>query len=142
MADFEFLKDLTSDIAFNAYGATLEELFINSAKAISSIMCNLEEIRPEKKIKLSVQAKNTKDLLYNWLQNIVAEVDIQGMFFNRFEIINLNEKELNAYIYGEEIIQSKQETVVKAVTNYLFELKEIKDDAGNKIFKATVCVDI
>jgi SHS2 domain-containing protein len=142
MKEFEYLKDLTSDIAFNAYGRTLEEVFVNSAKAISSIMCNIENIKPLNKIKISLNSRNTKNLLYDWLQNIIAEVDIQGMFFCKFEIINISEKKINAYLYGENIDQSNQETVIKAVTNYLFDLKEIYDENNNKIFQSTICVDI
>ncbi len=142
MKDYEYLKDLTSDVAFKAYGKDLNEVFINAAKAISSIMCDIKKVGSDKQIMIEVTAKNQKDLLYNWLQNIVAEVDIEGMFFSEFKILELTDTSLKAEVLGEDIDQSKQETVVKAVTNYLFNLEKIVDKENNEIFVATACVDI
>lgn len=143
MIEYEYLKDLTSDVAFKAYGKTIEEVFINAAKAISSIMCDIKKIHPKNKIVIEVIGKDKKELLYNWMQNIIAEVDIEGMFFSEFKILKLTKTKLKAEIFGEEIDQSKQETVIKAVTNYLFNLEEIIDKkSNNKLFIATACVDI
>jgi len=143
MKDYEYLKDLTSDVAFSAYGKTLDEVFINAAKAISNIMCDISKIESKNIIKIEVEGKDEKDLLYNWLQNIVAEVDIEGMFFSEFKFIEFSRTHLKAEVYGEEIVdQSKQETVIKAVTNYLFDLKETKDKNNETLFIATACVDI
>lgn len=142
MKEYEYLDDLTSDVAFNAYGKTLKDVFVNSAKAISNIMFNSEKISSKNKIIIEVEGKDEKDLLYNWLQNIVAEVDIQGMFFSKFDILEITSTKLKAEVYGDDIDQSIQETVVKAITNYLFDLKKIEDDNGESIYQATACVDI
>ena len=38
MKEFELLDIATADMAFAAYGRTLDELFSNAAKAVTSIM--------------------------------------------------------------------------------------------------------
>ena len=58
------------------------------------------------------------------------------MFFSRFKVLKIDEKQLEAEIYGEEIKPEKGETVVKAVSYYNFELKK------NKKWKVRVVLDI
>jgi len=134
---YEYLKDLTSDVAFKAYGKSLEELFENSAEALLSIICDIEKIDSKNKITIIAEGDDRKDLLFNWLQQLIAHVEIEQMFFSKFKIIEITGTKLTAECYGEPLDMSKAGTVVKSLTNYLFDLKE-KD--GN--FTATVSVDI
>ncbi len=134
---YHYLDDLTSDVMFESFGITLKELFENSALAMSEVICDMKKVKPEKKITVEVDGDGAKDLLFNWLQEIIAEIDIESMFFSEFDIISIDEKHLKADLYGEDISREKGNTVVKAVTNYKFTLK--KDDAG---YRATAALDI
>ena len=78
-----------------------------------------------------------EDLLFNWLQRIIAETDISEMFFSKFSIKSLEDNSLVAEISGEPVSPEKGETVVKAVTYHKFQLEE-KDGK----YKATVSLDI
>jgi SHS2 domain-containing protein len=134
---YKFVKDLTSDVLFESYGKNLEELFKNSALALFDIICNIEKVKPKKKITVSLTAPDEKKLLYNWLQELIAQVDIESLFFSKFKIIEISDKHLIAEVYGEPITKSKGRTVVKAVTNYKFSLEKSK-----KGYTAIVSVDI
>ena len=122
---YKFIDDLTSDVMFEANGKDLKELFENSALALFSVICKLDKVKEKKSIKVKVDGENLDDLLFNWLQELIALVDIEEMFFSKFEIIEINENKLKAEVSGEGITKEKGETVVKALTKYNF--NSIKD---------------
>ena len=135
--EYKFIKDLTSDVLFEAYGKTASELFENAAKALLSVICQVDKVKPVKEVKIDVKGKNIKELMFNWLQELISLVDIKGMFFSRFVVEKINDKSLKAKIYGEPIVPEKGETVVKAVTYYKFNVEKTKEG-----YKATVSLDI
>jgi len=134
---YKFIEDLTSDVMFEARGKTLNELFENAALAMFDVLCKIEMVGDGKKIKVEVEAGNLDDLMFNWLQHLIALVDIEEMFFSKFEIVEISNNKLVGYVYGEEISPEKGNTVVKSVTNYGFKLWKDK----NKYF-VTVSLDI
>ena len=134
---YKIIDKITSDVMFEAYGKDKKELFSNAAEALFGVICEIKKVKPEKKIKIKVKGKDLKDLLYNWLQELIAEVDIKEMFFSKFDIKKISDKELEADVYGEPISKEKSGTVVKAVTYYEFNLEKTK-----KGYKAVVSVDI
>ncbi len=134
---YKIIDRITSDVMFEAFGKNKKELFSNAAEAIFSVICEIKKVKPEKKLRIKVKGKNLKDLLYNWLQKLIAEVDIEEMFFSKFEIKKISDKELEAEVYGEPLSKEKSGTVVKAVTYYNFKLEKI-----DKGYKASISVDI
>jgi SHS2 domain-containing protein len=134
---YKIIDDLTSDIMFEAYGKTLEKVFENAALALSSIICKIEKVKQKKEITIEVKAENTKELMFSFLQEIIAQVDIEEMFFSKFKITNITKTKVNAILYGEEITPEKGEVVVKALTNHKFEFKKTKEG-----YKVNVVLDI
>ena len=122
---------------FESYGKDKKELFSNSAEALFSIICKIKKVEPKVKKEISVKGKDIKDLLFNFLQELIARVDIDGLFFSKFEIKEFSDKKLKALCYGEPISPEKGEIIVKAVTLYKFNVE--KTDKG---YKATVSLDI
>ena len=121
---FKFIEDLTSDVMFEAYGNDLKELFENSATALFNVICKIDKVKTIKSLNVEIEGDNLKELLINWLQELIALVDIKEMFFSKFEILEVSEKRLKAKIYGEKISPEKGETVVKAVTYHNFKLEK------------------
>ena len=137
MEKYKFIEDLTSDVLFEAYGKNLKELFENSAIALSSIICEIKEVGKEKSFSVELKGDSTEELMINWLQEIIALVDIKEMFFSKFEITEIKENCLKAKFYGEPISPEKAGIVVKGVTYYKLKLEKIKD-----IYKSTISLDI
>ncbi|MDD5177884.1 MAG: archease [Candidatus Nanoarchaeia archaeon] len=135
--NYKIVDDLTSDVMFESEGETLEELFENSAKALFSIMCKINKVKARNSMKVEIKAENLEELMFKWLQKLIATVDIEEMFFSKFKIEEISEKKLKAKIYGQGIKPELGETVVKAVTNYKFKVWKEK----NKYF-ARVALDI
>jgi SHS2 domain-containing protein len=109
-------------------GSDLKELFANAAEAMFTIICKLDKVAPKTEKKIEVTADSAEDLMINWLQALIAAVDIDEMFFSKFKITDIDENHLTAFAYGEPITPEKGETLVKAVTYHQFKFE--KTDKG------------
>ena len=127
MKKYEFMDVLTSDVLFEAYGKDLKDVFANAAEAMFTMICKIDKVEPAKEKKIEVTAECVEDLMINWLQTLIAEVDIEGMFFSKFKITDISETHMTAFIYGEPITPEKGETVVKAVTYHQYEFNKTDD---------------
>jgi len=134
---YKFVKGPTSDVKFEAYGHSASELFENAALALSSVMCSIRNVKPKDSIEVSVEGRDMQDLLFNWLGEVIALVDIHSMFFSAFKV-KINGNKLKATCYGEEAKPKNSLTVVKSVTYHDFRL-EGDDKRG---WKAAVVLDI
>jgi SHS2 domain-containing protein len=134
---FRFVKDLTSDVVFEAYGKDKKELFENAGLALMSIICQIEKVKPLLSKDVEIAGDDDKDLLFNWLQKLIEMVDIENLFFSKFQVKKIDRKYLTAKCYGEDSDPSKGGTLVKAVTYYKFNIEKSKGG-----FKATVSLDI
>jgi len=137
MKKYKFIDDLTSDVMFEAYGKNLKELFKNSALALFSVICDIKKVGEEKTVDIEVNGDSLEELMVNWLQDLIALVDTDELFFSMFEIVEINENNLKAKAYGEPISPKKAGVVVKGITYYKLKLEKIKDK-----FKATISLDI
>ena len=121
---YKFIDTITSDVMFEAYGSTLKDVFANSAEALFLVMCDIEKVQPKEKRKIDIKADSVDDLMVNWLQALIAAVDIECMFFSKFEIVEIDEKHLVAFAWGEEVSAKKGKTVVKAMTYHQYAFKK------------------
>jgi len=146
---YKFIDDLTSDVMFEAYGKTLQQLFANAAEAMFSVICQLDKVEPKQAKPVTLEADSIESLIVAWLQELIGMVDTEEMFFSKFEVDSVEEIkdhapgksiwQAKAKVYGEPIKPEKGETVVKAVTNYGFKFGKEK---GGKGYKVRVSLDI
>lgn len=137
MEKYKFLKDLTSDVLFEAYGKDLKELYANAAEAMFSIICQLDKVEPKQIEEFVMKGEDLEGTMWNWLSGLIAIVDTEQMFFSKFEIEEADDNHVKAKLYGESISPEKGETVVKSLTNYKYKVE--KTDDG---YKAVVSLDI
>jgi len=142
MVKFEFLEDIAwADLAFRARGASLEKLFLNSALALTSAMVDPETVKTEKEVEIKLERENPAELLYDFLSEIVAIKDADGILFSKFKVKVVQNKKyhLSASAWGEEINPETQELRddVKAVTRHKFGIEKEKEE-----YSATVVLDI
>jgi len=138
--DYEFL-DLTSDVMFRAYGNDEAGLFVNAAKAMFSVICEIEAVSPLKKVSVSVEGEDLEDLLYGWLSALLTESEVREMFFSEFHIDGIGKSDsilsLSGWAKGEAATVEKGGTLVKGVTYYEFGIEKKGDG-----LTATVTLDI
>lgn len=124
---FEFLEH-TADAYIAAYGQDLAEAFENAASAMFDVMTDLEQIKPEFTDIIEVEGADEFSLLYNWLEALLVNFDIDGKLYSHFNIVDLNkdtgEFHLRAEVAGETFNPRKhpQKVGVKAVTYHLMEI--------------------
>lgn len=139
---YKFIEGLTTaDVAFEARGKTLDELFESAALAVFDIMANPKKVKKKITKKFSLKENNLENLMFKFLDEIIFLKDSDALVFNSCNVqINKNkELKLAAALFGDRINYKKQELRVdpKAVTMHKFEVKKTKTS-----YIARVIVDI
>ena len=141
---YEFLEDVaTADIAFSAWGKTLEETFRSAADATLNVMVEeLGAILPKEKRELRLENDQLDMLLFDLLQELIYYKDSEKLML-RTSQIHIQEKSkpyiLEATALGEKLDPDRHHprVDVKAVTLHRFRLTHT--DRG---WEAFVILDI
>ncbi len=136
---FKFNEDIAiADVAVEVWADTIEDLFCDSALALSEVMVDTKTVEPKIEETIDLSSNSLDMLLYDFLSEIVYFKDAKSLLFSKFEvkIDNLN---LNAKLRGEQIDREKHSLRidVKAVTLYRFNLHN-----ENGIWRAEFVLDI
>ncbi|MBW2985904.1 archease [Candidatus Woesearchaeota archaeon] len=119
MKKFDILEH-TADGKFRAYGKDLEEQFGNAVLAMFSFMFDLEHVKAKIKKKVHLKGKDEKALLYNWLEEFLALLDIDAFIPKKIEEIKIQKTadgfEINAIVLGDSIGEQEHIGSVKAMT--------------------------
>ncbi|MEJ5299577.1 MAG: archease [Thermodesulforhabdaceae bacterium] len=144
---YAYLEDrATADVAFKAWGKTLEELFASCADALLAIMVSKpENICPADEKTINLQAETLDFLLHQFLQEIIYLKDAQQLFLKVKSISIKPIKDdkglwnLQAILIGEPIEIHKDDLLadVKGITFHDFSLEK----KGNH-WEATITVDV
>jgi SHS2 domain-containing protein len=141
---FHYLEEIgTADIAFEATGRDLTELFTAAAEATMNVMIdNLEAIEPRETRQIELSNDNAEMLLFDFLQELIYFKDAKRLLLRARET-QIDQKGeayfLKAKVAGEQLNDARhqQRADVKAVTLHGFSVK--KQDGG---WKAKVLLDI
>ena len=83
--EYELLEH-EADIGIRGYGNTIEEAFENGAKAMFSVMIDLETVESEKNVEIKCEAPDIEALFVEWLNELLTKKDIEEMSFSRFKV--------------------------------------------------------
>ncbi|MEY2542460.1 MAG: protein archease, partial [Verrucomicrobiota bacterium] len=133
----------TADIAFEATGRDLPELFTAAADATMNVMIdNLEAIEPRETRRIALKNDAIDMLLFDFLQELIYFKDADRLLL-RIREVRIDEKDeeyfLKAKVAGERLDDARhhQRADVKAVTLHQFQVEQT--DSG---WKTTVILDI
>ena len=132
---FEFLEH-TADIKFRVFGKTLEEVFENSALAVSSIYSKEKKISSKNKKKISVEGRDRESLLYNFIEELIFLVDSENFVVSKAKILIKNTS-LTAEIYGDDVKNYTNLDQIKSSTYHEMYVKKTK-----KGWEAQAVVDV
>lgn len=127
MKKYEISEENPSEIVFEVHGADAKELFVNAAHALFSVMCVIDDVEPSVESVVEVDADSLSDLLLNWLQALIAETDMEDMYFSKFELVDFGDNRLRAICSGEPVSLEKSGTQVKAASYRNFKFEKNKD---------------
>jgi SHS2 domain-containing protein len=141
---YHYLEEIgTADIAFEAIGRDLPELFTAAADATMNVMIdNLETIEPRETRQIELSNDNVEMLLFDLLQELIYFKDAKRLLL-RVSDPQIDHKDedyfLKATVAGEQLdaTRHQQRADVKAVTLHGFSVE--KHDGG---WKAKVLLDI
>ena len=141
---YEYLEDFgTADIAFQATGRDLPELFMAAADATMNVMIdNLDGIEPRETLQIELSNDNIDLLLFDLLQELIFLKDAERLLL-RVREVQIIEKDENYFVKataeGEPLDAERhhQRADVKAVTLHDFSVE--RTESG---WKARVLLDI
>jgi SHS2 domain-containing protein len=131
----------TADMAFEAFGGSLGELFENCGRALTAVMTDPAEVEPKEKEEFSVGGHDLQSLLFDYLSELIYLKDTKGLIFSEFKVrINEDDFSLSCVARGEVLDRRKHElkTEVKAVTYHQMVVEELAD---KKTWRAQVVLD-
>ena len=135
--DFEII-DHTADVCIVAYGANISQAFANAARAMFSLITELDDVEEVLHRDIKLTAPDEESLLVEWLNELIYQFDAENIIFKRFDISQLTHNQLKARSYGEKVDKSRHKLKigVKAATYHM-----LKVDKGDKC-KVQVLFDI
>ena len=142
MKQFEII-DISGDVGIRAFGKSIEEVFKNSAIGMYSLITDLEGVKAEKSISISVESNSLEGLLVSWLNELIFHFDTYNFIGKRIDIQfltpNSQSPSLKAIILGEEFDTERHERklLIKAATYHRLKIEKVRD-----IWEADIIFDI
>ena len=78
MKQFEII-DISGDVGIRAFGKSIEEVFKNSAIGMYSLITDLEGVKGDKNISISVESNSLEGLLVSWLNELIFHLMHMGL---------------------------------------------------------------
>jgi SHS2 domain-containing protein len=126
----------TADRALRIYGSNLEELLLNAAQGMNSLMVTTPISGSEHQEKfVAFEAMDTESLLVDWLSELAYWAEIEMLIFSEFKIESVSSTHIRARIYGTRVKHLKKH--IKAVTYHKLDI--VRTDKG---MTATVVFDV
>ena len=137
---YQFLEDVTlADVAFEATGKDLSELFQSAGQAVIESLANPETVKPKIIKVIEIQNNDVEKLLFEFLEEIVYLKDKDAIVFHDVSVeVNEDVMTLKATLRGDDIKHEEQELHqdVKAVTMHNYKVEK------NGEWKTRVVLDI
>jgi len=131
--------DHTADIAFEVYGADLNELFRNASLAFYDAFVDVSRLNLEKEVEVSCGGEDEEIALYKWLNELLYLFDTE--FFAAKEVdvkVNRNYNfDVSGKLRGGRFNAEMVKVEPKAITLHKFKVERNKDG-----YRAFVVVDI
>lgn len=123
------LIEHTADTGLIACGSTLAEAFANAAYGLFSIIAKLNTVRQTEKRQVEISEDDPEGLLFEWLNSLIYLFDVEMIIFKRFDIINLDDRHLEAICYGEKYDPSRHslKTGIKSATYHMLKVDKDKN---------------
>jgi SHS2 domain-containing protein len=131
--------DHTADLGLRVRAGDLETLFAEAAAAMfSTIVHDLETVRPQLCREVRLAPDDREYLLFDWLKSLLFLFDAEHLLFGRFQV-RLSDEGLVGSAWGEPLDRDRHELEheVKAITYHALRVEQTESG-----WLAEVIVDI
>ncbi len=142
---YRYLDDIaTADVAFEAWGQNVQDMFIAAAEASINVMVDeLKTIEEIERRRIGIRAESIEMLLFEFIQELIFFKDAEQLLLRVSRLLIEKENSgfnLQADLYGEVLDPSKHalNADVKAVTLHRFQVEQTPGEG----WIATVVLDI
>jgi len=97
---FETSGDAES-IGLLASGGSRAEVLANAAAGLYSLLCDADQIMPERTFDLDRESSNPDDLLVDWLNDLLWAYENEGVLSSGFSFVELSTTSYSAVLHGE-----------------------------------------
>ncbi len=127
--EFHFLDDVaTADLAFDAVGDSLQELFQGATCALIEVLADPITVGSTWRQTIERTDEDPAELLFDWLSDLVYWKDAAGIVFSKAPVTLIHRSDgywsLEGLLYGDAVDGSTQtlRADVKGVTKHLYRL--------------------
>ena len=130
-----------SDVGFEVYGTTLEELFANAAIACYGFMTDIEEIEETEERAIEIESEDLYSLMFDWLDELLFLFESESLVFKKFDLkvdVSGDGTSISGRCRGGKFDPYRHESgiIIKAVTYNMMEIKK------NELWHARVVLDV
>jgi SHS2 domain-containing protein len=116
--------DHTADVGIVARGATLGEAFANAAKAMFSLMVDLDRVETREERRIEAESDDREGLLVAWLAELLYVSEVDNLVFSRFDVGEISGTHIVARAFGEplDLDRHNPKLMIKAVTRHMLQV--------------------
>ena len=128
MKRFELI-DISGDAGIKAFGESLEEIFLNAAAGMYSLITDLDNIYPQKSIEIQASGNSLEGLLVSWLNELIFQFDTYGFLGKDIHINELCDTLIKATLKGEAFVPERhgRGLLIKAATYHKLKIERKED---------------
>lgn len=101
-----------ADIGLRAVGPSREAMFEAMAEALTAVVTDPQDVRPESEVAIRCEAPDDALLLADWLNALIYEMATRRMLFSRWRV-SIDGQRLSARVAGETIDRARHQPVVE-----------------------------
>ena len=101
-----------ADIGVRGIGSSKAAAFEQAALALTSVITDLQSVRPETPVRITCEAPADDLLLVDWLNALVYEMATRRMLFGSFAV-NIEGSRVHATAWGEAVDRIRHEPAVE-----------------------------
>jgi tRNA nucleotidyltransferase (CCA-adding enzyme) len=128
-----------ADIGIRGIAPTLAQAFEQAAVAMTAVMTNPDRVSVSKAVAIRCEAPDTELLLVNWINELVYEMAVSHLVFNRYQV-NIDNGKLSATAFGEAVDRQKHQPAVEIKGATFTELRVYQQPDGSWVAQCIVDV--
>lgn len=128
-----------ADIGIRGIAPTLEQAFEQAAVAMTAVMTNPDWVSASKTVTMHCEAPDTELLLVSWINELVYEMAVNRLVFNRYQVV-IDDGKLSATAFGEAVDRKKHQIAVEIKGATFTELRVYQQDDGTWVAQCVVDV--